>query len=93
MFAKKDVAVIGGGNSGLEATLQLMNIAHQVYLVTNGSTLTGDEIMQEKVKKQHNVKILTKSVVKEILGDTLVHSIIIDHDGAEKRIDVRGVFT
>ena len=47
LFAGKNVAVVGGGNSALDATLQLTKIAKQVYLINITPTLAGDQVMQE----------------------------------------------
>ena len=58
LFAEKDVAVIGGGNSALDAAIQMMNIANKVYLINITDAFTGDSVMQEKVKNNPKVRIL-----------------------------------
>lgn len=92
LFANKDVAVIGGGNSGLEATLQLMNIASVIYLIDAASDLAGDPIMQEKIKKSDKVTILANSQVVSIEGDKMVKSIKIKKPDGEEELNVQGVF-
>lgn len=92
LFPGKDVAVIGGGNSGLDATLQLMNIAKYVYLLNIVPELTGDPIMQEKVKASDKVTILNNSQVAAIMGDKLVTGIKVKTKNEEKTIAVQGVF-
>ncbi|MBU1853318.1 MAG: FAD-dependent oxidoreductase [Candidatus Omnitrophica bacterium] len=92
LFTGKDVAVIGGGNSALDATLQLMNIAKRVYLINITSGLTGDQIMAEKIKRNEKVSILNNARVTAILGEKLVKSIKIEQDTNEQNIAVEGVF-
>jgi alkyl hydroperoxide reductase subunit F len=92
LFGGKDVAVIGGGNSALDATLQLMKIAKHVYLINVASSLTGDKVMQEKVENNNKVAILNKSRVTAVLGDKLVSGIRVKEGEKEKTIPLQGVF-
>jgi alkyl hydroperoxide reductase subunit F len=92
LFSRKDVAVIGGGNSALDAALQLMNIASRVYVINNTSSLNGDAIMVEKVTKSKKVDILNNANVVAVLGDKMVGSIKIKKDGIEKSLNVQGIF-
>ncbi|MCS7131867.1 MAG: FAD-dependent oxidoreductase [Hadesarchaea archaeon] len=92
LFADKDVAVVGGGNSGLDATLQLMRIANRIYLIELGHELRGDEVMREKVERSEKVTILTDTKVLEILGDRFVRGIVIERGGKREVLKVQGVF-
>ncbi len=94
LFSGMDVAVIGGGNSGLDAVAQLMKICPKVYLVEIAKELRADEIIQKVVKSSSNVEIMTRTAVKEIRGDQFVSSIIVENvDTNEIReIPVKGVF-
>jgi len=92
LFSGKDVAVIGGGNSGLDATLQLVRIASHVYLINVASTLTGDAIMQEKIKKNDKVSILNNTQITAVLGDKFVKEIKAKSKDKEKSLVVQGVF-
>ena len=92
LFSGDDVAVIGGGNSSLDATLQLMKIANHVYVINITNHLTGDEIMQEKIKKSKKVSILNNSQVIEISGDDFVDAIKIEKDKKEETLAVQGIF-
>jgi len=92
LFAGKDVAVIGGGNSALDAVLQLMRIARQVYLVNIGPSLAADAVMQEKAKSAANVKILNNSEVIAVLGEKMVNSIEIKTQDKSQTFAVGGVF-
>lgn len=92
LFAGRDVAVIGGGNSALDAALQLTKIANKIYVINITDNLTGDGIMQEKIRADKKVSIFNNSRVKEILGDSFVQTIKIEEDKKEKVLDVQGIF-
>ncbi len=92
LFAERDVAVIGGGNSALDAALQLIKIANHIYIINFTDNLTGDGIMQEKIRANNKVSILNNSRVKEILGDSFVQAIKIEEGKKEKMLDVQGIF-
>jgi alkyl hydroperoxide reductase subunit F len=92
LFAERDVAVIGGGNSALDAALQLIKIANRIYIINFTDNLTGDAIMQDKARADKKVSIFNNSQVKEILGDAFVQAIKIEEDKEEKTLDVQGIF-
>ncbi|MFH1655021.1 MAG: FAD-dependent oxidoreductase [Candidatus Omnitrophota bacterium] len=94
LFSGKDVAVIGGGNSALDASLQLMNIANKVYIINITSELMGDAVMQEKVRGSNKVTILNDTKVTAVNGDNFVTGIKIkkkDKD-IDETLSVQGVF-
>jgi len=92
LFTEKDVAIIGGGNSALDAALQLIKIARRVYLININSTLAGDVVMQEKIKNAQNVVILYNTQVIEIIGDKFVKQVKINREGKSELLNVEGVF-
>ena len=92
LFAGKDVAVIGGGNSALDAALQLIKIAKHTYIVNVAPSLTGDAIMQEKVRQSDKVSILNDTKVTAILGDKMVSGIKVKTGGKEEALNLGGVF-
>lgn len=92
LFSGKDVAVIGGGNSALDAALQLINIAKKVYVINITPELTGDLVMQEKVKENNKVTIFGNSGVTAVLGDKFVNAIKIDKEKEEQVLSVQGIF-
>ncbi len=92
LFANKDVAVIGGGNSALDATLQLIKIARHVYLLNIVSHLTGDPVMIEKAEESDVVSIMNNTKVLEISGDKMVKGIKVKHEGEDEVLAVEGVF-
>ena len=92
LFAGKDVAVVGGGNSALDAAIQMMNIANKVYLINITDKFTGDAVMQEKVKNNQKVTILHNTRVESITGDKFVKGLNVDTHGKKQAIGVKGVF-
>ncbi|MGD8175099.1 alkyl hydroperoxide reductase subunit F [Marinimicrobium sp. ARAG 43.8] len=68
-FKGKDVAVIGGGNSGVEAAIDLAGIVRHVTLLEFGDQLKADEVLQKKARSLPNVDIITGAQTTEILGD------------------------
>lgn len=92
LFSEKDVAVIGGGNSALDAALQLIQIARHIYLINITSALGGDGIMREKVSQSKKVSILNSTQVTAVLGDRMVSGIKIRRQEKQETLPVQGVF-
>ncbi|TAM37911.1 alkyl hydroperoxide reductase subunit F, partial [bacterium] len=92
LFTDKVVAIIGGGNSSLDAALQLVKIAKQVYIINNSGRLTGDEIMRQKVEAAGNAAVLNNTQVVSVIGDKFVSAIKIKDSAGVKELAVQGVF-
>jgi len=92
LFSGKIVAIIGGGNSALDAALQLIKIAKHVYIINITSVLDGDAIMREKINASGIVTVLNNSQVTDILGDRMVTGIKIKREGKLEQLAVQGVF-
>lgn len=95
LFKGKDVAVVGGGNSALDAAEFLSRITNKVYLVHRRDKFRGDEILVERVKKQKNVEIIFNHQVKEIKGSDKVESVVVadvNDESKTKELKVQGVF-
>lgn len=92
IFAGKDVAVIGGGNSALDAANQMTRIARKVYVINVNPYLAGEAVLKEKVEKAENVEVINDAVTRQILGDTFVKAIKIDVKGEGRIIPIEGVF-
>jgi len=94
LFAGKNVAVVGGGNSGFDALIQLANICPKVYLIEFMEDLKADEVLQERVRGAQNVEILLYTRVVEIRGDAMVNCMQVENraTGERRCLDVEGVF-
>ena len=92
LFTGMDVAVIGGGNAGLDATLQLTKIAKKIYLIETKPQLGADRIMIEKAKESGKVNIYTDTKVKRIYGEQLVKGVEIAKDDKVEDLAVGGIF-
>jgi len=93
LFEGMKVAVIGGGNSALEAADDMTKIAENVYLVSL-TPLTGDQILIDKVNGAANITIFIEHETLEITGDNFVSGIRIKDikSGEERSLEVGGVF-
>lgn len=92
LFGGKQVAVIGGGNSALDACLQLMKIAKHVHLININPRLGGDAVMREKVEKSDVITVMNAAHVAAIVGDKFVTGIKVKDGGKEETMPVQGVF-
>lgn len=92
LFAGKDVAVIGGGNSALDAALQLTRIARSIHLVTNAPALTGDPILQGRVTASPVVTLHTDTEVLAIRGERFVKDMVVRNAATDTALPVQGVF-
>ena len=92
-FTSKKVAVIGGGNSAIEAALDMVITAEHVDMVSV-TPLTGDPIMIEKLLAAKNITIYSEQQTDKILGKNEVEGVVIKDlkTGALKQLDVSGVF-
>ena len=92
LFKGKNVAIIGGGNSGLDAALQMMKISSLVYIIETMPQLNADPVMVETVQEASNVEIWNNAKVKKVYGDVLVKGIEAERSGVTHLLDVEGVF-
>ena len=92
LFADKAVAIVGGGNSGFYATLEMMKYAKKIYVIESTAEVNADRIMVEKAEVSEKVAIYTKTAVIKIFGDKFVKGITILREGREEDIEVEGVF-
>lgn len=94
IFKDKDVAVIGGGNAGLETVVDLFAYASKIYLLEFGEALKGDPITQEKIKAHPKTEIILNAKTLEVLGDQFVTGLKYEDrkSGENKELKVGGVF-
>ncbi len=93
VFSGQRVAVVGGGNSALEAALDMIKIAEYVDLVSL-TPLSGDAILIDKLSAAKNLSIFTEYQTEKIKGQGFVSGMLIRDlkSGERKRLDVTGVF-
>ncbi|MEK6219124.1 MAG: alkyl hydroperoxide reductase subunit F [Psychrobacter sp.] len=94
-FKGKDIAVVGGGNSGIEAALDLAGIVKHVTVLEFADDLKADQVLINKAKEKSNIDIITSAATQEIKAtDGKVSSIVYqDRSSSDnKELDVAGVF-
>jgi NADH-dependent peroxiredoxin subunit F len=94
LFEGKDVAVIGGGNSGIEAAIDLAGIVNHVTVLEFMPELKADSVLQDRLYSLPNVTVLKNVQTKEITGTDSVNGItyINRETGAEHHVELSGVF-
>ncbi|MBM3309614.1 MAG: thioredoxin-disulfide reductase [Candidatus Altiarchaeales archaeon] len=91
LFSGMEVAIIGGGNSALEAVEFMKDIASRIYLLVLEGKLSGHEVLQEKARANPKVEIIHNARAKEIVGDEFVSGVKYEEAGSQKKVDVKGV--
>ncbi len=94
LFKDKVVAVVGGGNAGLEAVTDLLPYASKIILLERTSSLRGDAVSQEKIKSSPKVEVILEAETKSISGKDFVDGLVYTDlkTGEEKRLELQGVF-
>lgn len=95
LFKGKRVAVIGGGNSGVEAAIDLAGIVSHVTLLEFDSKLRADAVLQRKLYSLPNVKVITSALTSEVKGDgqKVTGLAYKDRDSGEfHTVDLEGIF-
>jgi len=94
LFKGKRVAVIGGGNSGVEAAIDLAGIVAHVTLLEFDSVLRADAVLQKKLASLPNVKVITSAQTTEVTGADKVNGLTYKDrvSGESHHIDLEGIF-
>lgn len=94
LFENKDVAVIGGGNSGVEAAIDLAGIVNHVTLFEFASELKADNVLQDRLRSLSNVDIKTNAKTTEVVGEDHVTGIRYEdmNTGEEHLLNLDGIF-
>jgi len=94
LYRDREVAVIGGGNSALDATLFLSNICKKIYLINKNPIMKGDQLLFSSVSKLKNVEILYNVQTEGFLGENKLEGVRIRDKitGATKKVECEGVF-
>jgi len=93
LYGNKQVVIVGGGNSAMEAALFLEKYATTVTILTVNEKLMGDSIMQKKITDSAKISVITKAKTTKILGDTFVTGMeYTDSNGAAQVLQTQGIF-
>ena len=95
LFKGKRVAVVGGGNSGVEAAIDLAGIVAHVTLIEFDGKLRADEVLQRKLRSLPNVRIITSAQTTEVVGDgnRVTGLVYREREGGDThRLELEGVF-
>ncbi|MDE5709360.1 MAG: thioredoxin-disulfide reductase [Alistipes sp.] len=93
-YRKKDVAVVGGGDTACEEATYLASLCNKVYMIVRKPHLRASKAMQERVFKTPNIEVLFEHNTAEVLGDEtgVTGALLRKNDGSETKIDIAGFF-
>lgn len=93
-YRKKDVAVVGGGDTACEEATYLASLCHKVYMIVRKPFLRASKAMQERVFNTPNIEVLFEHNTVEVLGDDtgVTGALLRRTDGVERTIDIAGFF-
>ncbi|MDE5691302.1 MAG: thioredoxin-disulfide reductase [Alistipes sp.] len=93
-YRKKDVAVVGGGDTACEEATYLASLCRKVYMVVRKPYLRASKAMQERVFSTPNIEVLFEHNTAEVLGDEMgvTGALLRKNDGTETKIDIAGFF-
>lgn len=95
LFKNKEIAVVGGGNSGVEAAIDLAGVTEKVTVVEFLDELKCDDVLLNKLKSMPNTEVVTHARTTEIIGDGAQMTRLAYEDretGEMRQLDVNGVF-
>ena len=93
-YRKKDVAVVGGGDTACEEATYLASLCRKVYLIVRKPHLRASKAMQQRVFNTPNIEVLFEHNTAEVLGDDsgVTGALLRRNDGSERKIDIAGFF-
>ena len=93
-YRKKDVAVVGGGDTACEEATYLASLCRKVYMIVRKPSLRASKAMQERVFNTPNIEVLFEHNTAEVLGDEtgVTGALLRRNDGSEVKIDIAGFF-
>lgn len=94
IFEGKDIAVIGGGNSGIEAAIDLSNTSSKVTVLEFMPELKADELLQKRMAERDNIDVILNAATTEISGDARVTGLSYQDRASKEvhKLDLEGVF-
>lgn len=91
-YRKKDVAVVGGGDTACEEAQYLASLCNKVYMIVRRDVLRASDAMQQKVRNTENIEILWNSQVRGLYGENGVEGAVIESGGVTSRLAISGLF-
>ncbi|WP_417016652.1 thioredoxin-disulfide reductase [Alistipes sp.] len=93
-YRRKDVAVVGGGDTACEEATYLASLCRKVYMIVRKPFLRASKAMQERVFNTENIEVLFEYNTAEVLGDDsgVTGARLVKSDGSERTIDIAGFF-
>ena len=92
LFKGKEVVVVGGGNSAMDAALLMSRFCPRVTIVTVNKELRGEKILIERIMNNKIITKITHATTKEITGENFVTGVILNQTGRQIILPVSGVF-
>lgn len=93
-FKNKEIAVIGGGNSGFNAAIEATEYGNKAYILESSPKVIAEEITQERAQKTKKIKVVLNAKIKKILGKNEVQGLIYEDlvSKKEKTLGTKGIF-
>lgn len=93
-FKGKTVAVIGGGNSAIDAAIYGSNVASKIHLIHRRDQYRGEQVLIDRMKAIQNIEPIYNTIVKEVKGEGVVKSLVLENvlTGEQSELEVNGVF-
>ncbi|MDP2926813.1 MAG: FAD-dependent oxidoreductase [bacterium] len=94
LFRNKEVAIVGGGNAGFEAAIDLLPYATKIYILEFGSKIIADDITQQKIRESGKTEIILSAQTLEIKGEKMVDKLVYQDlvSSKIKELKIQGVF-
>ena len=91
-YRKKDVAIVGGGNTAIEDAIYLSDIVNKVYLIHRRDTFRADETLIEQLNEKKNIEFLYNSRITKVIGEKKLEKIEVTGNDNTQEIEVSGLF-
>jgi len=92
LYKEKEVVVVGGGNSALDAAEYLSRESKKVYLIHRRNKFTGEQVLIDQVKEKDNIELILNSEVKELKGGDRLESVVYNIGEERNELNVDGTF-
>lgn len=92
LYKGKDVVVVGGGNSAMDAALLLAKFSPRVTIITVNEEFRGERVLIDRILATPNIITVTKATTQRVLGQGRVSGLVYSHEGLETTIETQGVF-